>query len=193
MGYQGPDKVRRDLKIQVDWRQKFRTGSRGRSKSFLEKSDMMHCVCMGDRSQVLLLPGPDKVRQDETGQFFFSRVGRYIREAWRSKSTRAEIFSQGKDKIDLLQKMTWYSVWFVTGTPESTPIQTRCIHERPESSPVCQGTDKVQLDETGQKNLSGVGQNIREAWRSKSTRVENFHGGLKRNGSERSGNGFADS
>ena len=23
MGYQGPDKVRRDLKIQVDWRQKF--------------------------------------------------------------------------------------------------------------------------------------------------------------------------
>ena len=44
MGYQGPDKVRRDLKIQVDWRQKFRTGSRGRSKSFLEKSDMIHCV-----------------------------------------------------------------------------------------------------------------------------------------------------
>ena len=80
MGYQGPDKVRRDLKIQVDWRQKFRTGSRGRSKSFLEKSDMMHCVCMGDRSQVLLLPGPDKVRQDETGQFFFSRVGRYTSE-----------------------------------------------------------------------------------------------------------------
>ena len=49
----------------------FVMGSRGRSKSFLEKSDMMHCVCMGDRSQVLLLPGPDKVRQDETGEFFF--------------------------------------------------------------------------------------------------------------------------
>ena len=33
------------------------------------------------------------------------------------------------------------------GSPESTPINTRCIHARPEPSPVCQGPDKVRLDE----------------------------------------------
>ena len=35
----------------------------------------------------------------------------------------------------------------VTGTPESTPSQTRYTHARPESSPVCQGPDKVRLHE----------------------------------------------
>ena len=32
-------------------------------------------------------------------------------------------------------------VCFLTGTPESTPVQIWCIYGRPESSPVCQGTD----------------------------------------------------
>ena len=57
----------------------------------------------------------------------------------------------------------------------STPIQTRCIHERQESSPVCQVLDKVRLHEIRPKTfLRGVGRKIREASRSKSTRVENL-------------------
>ena len=38
----------------------------------------------------------------------------------------------------------------------STPIQTRCIHERQESSPVCQVLDKVRLHEIRPKTFCVV-------------------------------------
>ena len=57
----------------------------------------------------------------------------------------------------------WGPRYILTGTPESTPIQTRCIYGRPEPSPVCQGPDTWQST-TGRNEtkcfVRGVGRKV---------------------------------
>ena len=89
---------------------------------------LRHGAFTRDRSQVPYAKVLTKYACTKSDQIRSRGVVRKIREASRFKSTRVENFARGKTKIDLFARYHNLPHELVTGTPESTPSQTGCMH-----------------------------------------------------------------